>query len=331
MALPNAENLFGNIYDDVKYSDEHISDYFEASIAAMNGNNPGGRFNAIMSNTAPFKIAYDLARGVESSDLVHQLNGTVGENMAIRDGILFIRTSDSYLITKLASLPLVYAALMPRGRTEYDEANKSEIYLLFKRYSDMATLYAADLDSSFVLNALAMLTTYNTAHATHTSTIGTEDGSHSLTKTARTNLELQGMMNLRDTAAIFPGDFVSCLEFHPFSKLHSVPSHAHVKMPGSLTIGELLFLMTAATWADNVRIRLRAMTGDLVGGSISIALVDTETSPMPVDAHKTKTGKTNSFTAVQLQVSSASNCLIIKSNNVTLPAIYEVEIYIVNE
>jgi hypothetical protein len=255
----------------------------------------------------------------------------VGENMAIRAGILFIRTSDSYLITKLAGLPLVYSAMMPRGRSEYDEANKNEIYLLFKRYSDMATFYSADLDAPFVTNALAMLTTYNTAHATHTSTIHTEGGDHFNTKIARTNLELQGMKNLRDTANIFPGNIAACLEFHPFNKLHSVPSHAHVKMPGSLTIGELLFLMTAADWAADVRIRLRALTGDLVGGSISIALVDTETSPMPADAHKTKTGKTNSFTAVQLQVTPTSNCLIIKSNNVTLPAIYEVEIYIVNE
>src|ERR1022692_1752725 len=111
MAKPNEENLFGNIFDDPMYSDEHLSDYVEASMVAMAGNNPGSRFNTIMSNTAPFVVAYNNARGTESSDLVHQLNGTVGENMAIRAGLVFIRTSDSYLITKLAGLPLVYGAM----------------------------------------------------------------------------------------------------------------------------------------------------------------------------------------------------------------------------
>ncbi len=330
MALPNIKNLFGNIFEDEVYSDAHFSKYINKVIELKSASNIGGRFNISISEMAPKILAWDTSMGLEATDLVHQLTGTIGENMAYKTDLDFIRIKDSYLRTKLVDKPLVYADFMPRGMGEYTHADKHQLPVLLERYRDFAIAHVADLDVAFKNDCIAMVTASELAHTNHANTVAIHSGDATNSEALRTIVELQGMDDLRYTGKIFHGDIDTCLSFHPFHLLQSVPQHPHTKLAGILAVGEVKFLINGA-WAANVHVRVTALTGDAVGGSISVAIVDHENDPMPITAKKIKNPKTNSFAASALQTSPAATCLIVKSNNLTGPSSYLVEIYIVND
>lgn len=330
MAKWNEENLFGDIFADEAYSDEHFSMYVEKEIELKTAGNVGGRFDPQLTASGIAKANWDTSRGLESSDLVQQLSGTKGENSAFRIGLEFIRTNEPFVKSTFIDSPLIYIQFYPRGMGEYTHATKHEFPPLIERYRDAAIANVGAVGVPFKTASIAMVTASEAAHTTHASTIANVSTDKTNQQALRYIMEMQCMDNLHLTAPLFPNDIPACMAFQPFNLLKSVASHAHVKLPGTLTIGERFFVMEGV-WAPNMRIRLKAMTGDVVGGSISIAIVTLPTDLMPVDAKKVKNPQTHSFTPADLQTNPTDTCLIVKSNNLTGPCIYEVEIYYVND
>ncbi len=327
---PNPDQLFGNLFDDPKSSNDNFYEYCDYNLGHMKNpvNNIGGRWN---TRIIPTQIAFDAFAGIigrKVSDLSDQLAGTRNEDTLIANWKSDVSSRYNDIVTYMDHDMTKVLEFYPHGITGLTHCDKAEVYALMKAFRDKCTFYNAVLPAPLVLIFVNYVTEYELKHGIHTSTMGGFSGDLAQVKVLRLALEKEEAMNIRFTGNVFPFDIPACLIYHKFDLLFTHADHPHTRYPGELTPGKLLML-SDMEWNENLRVRLRNLSGD-VGGSISIAILNALGDTMPVDAHRVKTGHTYAFKPSYLQTSPTSTVLKIQSNNITANALYEVEIFFVN-
>lgn len=226
------QNLFSNIFDDVKITNIRLGNFGEDSLNRLTSQNASGDYDTIIAYFEPSLILLldhiskvDVALGIQKGKTL-----TVDEFIKLFKKIMLEKEGVIADAVGGFGSP-TFIEFYPLGTTEYTKANKTRMQTLVNRIYTVATNHAALLSPTLLATLQAFKSSWDDNRNAQEQKKGSLSDSRVERNTFRTNVEFGLLKAIHAIALKFPADVKQCTSFFNFNLLYPVSKAPKVTPP----------------------------------------------------------------------------------------------------
>lgn len=213
MILHHLKNPFANL----QISEDDFNKIGLTHLARLNTNNQDGDYTTMISATKPLYETYKKAASAEAFEIALREGGTISVDQAIIGMKHFVSRKAGIIKDKFYDEPQKYEIFFPQGLTEYSNATKGNIDILFKRFIDASDAHTAELGQQLKQEAEILYKNFVKIRGSQLGSIGEVKELDSEADAARHALAVQLFKNLLDLISMFAEDTERVKDFFDLS------------------------------------------------------------------------------------------------------------------
>lgn len=188
--------FFKIIFDTIRISYGKLRNFSEDHVNRLAANNPGGIYNAILTDISSAYTNYFGALSDEATKKAVKEGATVIMNLAFDNFIAWVRQQHGTILGTFGENSSQMQEFYPQGLNEYNKATLKNAPVLMTRYLNAATTHAASLPPNFLPDITAIITTFTTARTLQLTLKGEVETERDEKIGTRNVVEIQLMKNL---------------------------------------------------------------------------------------------------------------------------------------
>jgi hypothetical protein len=231
----NLERFFENQFDDAELSDERMAMFTEVHITRLEGNNPGGKYTALITPTnAKFTV---FKTAIADKHFLHseREGATLNVDNVMDRFKKFASKTEKFINYTFGETSVEYQEFYPHGVTEYTWMTKTNAGELMANMKSACQKHAASLTPAIVSTMENLSRDYDLARQSQLGKSASIEGKQDETSAARAELELQLQVNLLTLALDFIGQPDKC---HTYFDTSLLKPYRHTSMEGNGEAGE---------------------------------------------------------------------------------------------
>lgn len=213
MFLHHLNNPFAN----PQISEDDFLKISLTHLERLDANNQNGDYTTMINATKPLYDAYKKASSAEAFEEALREGKTISVDQAITGMKHFVSRKEGIIKDKYFNKPETYEIFFPKGLTEYSNATKGNIDLLFKRFVDAIDAHTADLGMPLKQEAETLYNNYVTLREAQLESIGEVKELDSEQDAERYALAIQLFRNLLGLISKFAEDTERVKDFFDLS------------------------------------------------------------------------------------------------------------------
>ena len=220
-----------NPFANPKISEDNFGKIALANLERLKTNNQDGQFTTQIEATQPLYDTYKESVSDEAYEKALREGKTISVGVAIKGMKHFVSRKEGVIADVFDGKPEIYEQFFPQGLTEYSNATKGNIDMLFKRFADACAAHAVELGDELAADALAMYNNYVKIRESQLGAIGEVKELDSEADVARKVLATQLFVNLLSLLIIFKEDTQRVKDFFDESMFHKPKEEEDDEIP----------------------------------------------------------------------------------------------------
>lgn len=206
-----------NPFDNERISEDDFNKIGLTHLERLDANNQNGDYTSMISSTKPLYETYKQSASAEAFEKALREGKTISVDQAITGMKHFVSRKEGVIKDKFFDKPEKYEIFFPQGLTEYSQATKGNIDMLFKRFVDAIDAHTQELGQPLKQEAETLYNNYVTLREAQLESIGEVKELDSEADAARFALAIQLFKNLLGLIGTFAEDTERVKDFFDLS------------------------------------------------------------------------------------------------------------------
>ena len=199
------ERFFELQFNDPELSDERLAMFAEVHVARLEGNNPGGKYTALITPTLAKSTAFKTAMSDKKFLNSEREGTTLNLDNIIAEFKQFALKTEKMVNYTFGADSVAYQEFYPHSTSEYTHMTKTTASALMANMKSACQKHAASLPPALVTTMENLARDYDIARQAQQEKSASIEGKQDETDAARSELELQLQKNLLTLALDFIG------------------------------------------------------------------------------------------------------------------------------